>query len=211
LSHQLEQSFVLNIKLSNFKMKQIFGYYVDKPLNNDQLTLKFSPSCVPIKERWRNNGLSADFMADYLTSFFPKDENDPSTVQKQAEVKSATSYIANELLENSMKYCDSSVRFPIIIQLQLDADQIRFFVTNSMNKTSVEAFKAFIEELIVSDPNELYFNQLEKNAENPDSTASGLGLLSMINDYSAMLGWKFDIVQEKPEILAVTTMVQLSI
>ncbi|WP_245912129.1 slr1658 superfamily regulator [Brunnivagina elsteri] len=87
-------------------MNQIFGYYVDKPLNQDQLTLSFSPSSIPIKDRWRNNGLSADFMADYLTSFIPTDENQPSTAQRQSEIKSATSYIANELLENSMKYCD---------------------------------------------------------------------------------------------------------
>lgn len=191
-------------------MKQIFGYYVDKPLNNDQLTVKFSPSSISIKDRWRNNGLSADFMADYLTTFVPKD-NDDVGAQRQAEIKSAASYIANELLENSMKYCDSSVRFPITIQLQLDADQIRFFVTNSIKKESVEGFQAFIEQLMISDSNELYFNQLEKNADNPDNTASGLGLLSMINDYSAMLGWKFEVVQEKPEILAVTTMVQVSI
>ncbi|OKH51841.1 ATP-binding protein [Calothrix sp. HK-06] len=191
-------------------MKEIFGYYVDKPLNNNQLTVKFSPSSIPIKDRWRNNGLSADFMADYLTTFFPKDDSDVGA-RKQAEIKSTASYIANELLENSMKYCDYSVRLPITIQLQLDADQIRFFVTNSINKDSIEGFKAFIEELVVADPQELYFNQLEKNAENADNTASGLGLISMINDYSAMLGWKFEIVQEKPEILAVTTMVQVSI
>lgn len=53
-------------------MTQIFGYYVDKPLSQDELSLRFSPSSIPIKDRWRNNGLSADFMADYLTAFFPK-------------------------------------------------------------------------------------------------------------------------------------------
>jgi hypothetical protein len=192
-------------------MNQIFGYYVDKPLSQDQLNLRFSPSSIPIKDRWRNNGLSADFMADYLTSFIPTNENDPSTAQRQLEIKSATSYIANELLENSMKYCDYNVRCPISIQLQLDADQIRFFVTNSINKSSVDSFIAFVEELMVSDPNELYFRQLENNAEDENSTASGLGLLSMVNDYSAMLGWKFETIQEKPEIITVTTMVQLTI
>jgi hypothetical protein len=191
-------------------MKEIFGYYVDKPLNHDQLTVKFSPSSISIKDRWRNNGLSADFMADYLSTFLPKDDNDIAT-QKQAEIKSTASYIANELLENSMKYCDYSVRFPVIIQLQLDADQIRFFVTNSVNKDSIESFKSFVEEIVVCDPQEMYFNQLEKNAEDPDSKTSGLGLLSMINDYSAMLGWKFEVIQEKPEIFTVTTMVQVSI
>lgn len=198
--------------MDSVNMNQIFGYYVDKPLNQDQLTLKFSPSSIPIKYRWRNNGLSADFMADYLATFIPKEDSDETALeQRQIEIKSAASYIANELLENSMKYCDSSSRYPISIQLQLDADQIRFFVTNSIKKSSVEKFQSFIEELTMSDPNEMYFRQLEKNGEDENSTASGLGLLSMINDYSAMLGWKFQIVQEKPEVIAVTTMVQLTI
>jgi hypothetical protein len=192
-------------------MNNIFGYFVDKPLSQDQLILRFSPSSVPIKERWRNNGLSADFMADYLTSFFPKDDNEPSTIQRHEEIKSATGYIANELLENSMKYCNYSAKFPITIQLQLDADQIRFFVTNSINKSEVDKFVVFIQELMISDPNEMYFQQLEKNAEDENSKTSGLGLLSMVNDYSAMLGWKFQVAQQTPEIIAVTTMVQLTI
>lgn len=192
-------------------MNQIFGYYVDKPLTQDQLILQFTPSSVLIKERWRNNGLSADFMADYVITFFPKDDNDPTKIKRQEEIKSATSYIANELLENSMKYCDYNVKYPIIIQLQLDADQIRFFVKNSIHKLDVDQFIAFIEELMVSDPNEMYFQQLEKNAEDENSTSSGLGLLSMINDYSAMLGWKFQTVKQTPEIITVTTMVQITL
>jgi hypothetical protein len=189
---------------------QIFGYFIDKPLNQDQLTLKFSPSSISIKERWRNNGLSADFMADYLATFVPKDDEDPNSIQRQNELKGAASYIANELLENSMKYCDYRVKYPVTIQLQLDADQIRFFVSNSISAESSQNFIAFIEELTNSDPNEMYFQQLEKSANDETGNSSGLGLLSMINDYSAMLGWKFQLIQEKPEIIAVTTMVQLS-
>jgi hypothetical protein len=191
-------------------MNQIFGYYVDKPLTQDELTLKFSPSSIPIKERWRNNGLSADFMADYLTTFVPKSEDNAITSERQAEIKSAASYIANELLENSMKYCDYSIKYPITIQLQLDADQIRFFVTNSINKLELSKFEAFIKDVMESDPDELYFRQLEKSAEDENSTSSGLGLLSMVNDYSAMLGWKFHSIEERKEAIAVTTMVQLS-
>jgi hypothetical protein len=189
---------------------QIFGYFVDKPLSQDQLTLKFSPSSIPIKERWRNNGLSADFMADYLGTFVPKDDEDPASIQRQNELKGAASYIANELLENSMKYCDYRVKYPVTIQLQLDADQIRFFVSNSISAESATSFISFIEELTNSDPNEMYFRQIENNAEDESGDSSGLGLLSMINDYSAMLGWKFQLIQEKPEIIAVTTMVQLN-
>jgi len=49
--------------------------------------------------------------------------------------------------------------------------------------------------------------QIEKSAEEENSGTSGLGFLTMLNDYSAKLGWKFEIVQEEPKVIAVTTMV----
>jgi hypothetical protein len=49
--------------------------------------------------------------------------------------------------------------------------------------------------------------QIEKSAGEENSGASGLGFLTMINDYSAKIGWKFEIVQKEPKMIAVTTMV----
>ena len=99
-------------------MAQFFGDCIeDIPTSQEYLILGFSPSSVPLKQRWRNNGLSADFLADYLTTFFPGDEENPITVVQQAEIKSAVSYIANELLENAMKFSDENSEQPISIAL----------------------------------------------------------------------------------------------
>ncbi len=88
-------------------MIEIFGDFSESKLNNEEfLIIGFSPTSIPIKQRWRNNGLSADFVADYLTTFFPVSDEDPSTRERQVEIKGAVSYIANELLENAMKYND---------------------------------------------------------------------------------------------------------
>jgi Uncharacterized protein conserved in bacteria len=57
----------------------------------------------------------------------------------------------------------------------------------------------------------MYIEKLEKNAADESSTDSGLGLLTMLNDYSAKMGWKFETVQKDPEVIAVTTMVQLTV
>ena len=48
-------------------MKKIFGNFKENILseNNECLQLSFSPSSIPIQERWKRNGLSADFAADY--------------------------------------------------------------------------------------------------------------------------------------------------
>ncbi|MEG4067829.1 DUF6272 family protein [Microcoleus sp. Pol11C2] len=192
-------------------MSQIFGDFIEQPASQEYLIIGFSPSSVPLKQRWRNNGLSADFLADYLTTFFPGNQDDPSTIERQAEIKSAVSYIANELLENAMKFNDETSEYPIDIKLQLESDGMIFSVANSISPQSVDKFQAYIHQLLTSDPSELYIQRLEKNAADESCTNSGLGLLTMLTDYSAKLGWKFQTVHKDPEVIAVTTMVQLTV
>jgi hypothetical protein len=192
-------------------MIQIFGDFIEQAASQEYLIIGFSPSSIPLKQRWRNNGLSADFLADYLTTFFPGNEDDPSTVNRQAEIKSAVSYIANELLENAMKFNDETSDYPIDIKLQLESNGLIFSVTNSIPPQAVSKFQTYIQELLDSNPTELYLQQLEKNAADDNCTGSGLGLLTMLVDYTAKIGWKFEAVQQDPEVIAVTTMVQLRV
>ncbi|MEG4404522.1 DUF6272 family protein [Microcoleus sp. MON2_D5] len=192
-------------------MTQIFGHFIEQPASQEYLIMGFSPSSVPLKQRWRNNGLSADFLADYLTTFFPRNQDDPSTIERQAEIKSAVSYIANELLENAMKFNDETSEYPIDIKLQLESDGVIFSVANSISPQAVDKFQAYIQQLLSSEPSELYIQRLEKNAADESCTNSGLGLLTMLTDYTAKLGWKFQTVHQDPEVIAVTTMVQLTV
>jgi hypothetical protein len=192
-------------------MTEIFGDFIEPPLTREYLIIGFSPSSVPLKQRWRNNGLSADFLADYLTTFFPGNPEEPQTVEKQAQIKSAISYVANELLENAMKFNDEKSDHPISIRLHLESGRVAFLMTNSIAPAAVNNFQAYIQELTTSDPYEMYINKLEKNAAEENSTSSGLGLLTMINDYEAQIGWKFETVEEEPKLMTVTTMVQLTV
>ena len=192
-------------------MIQTFGDFIEQSASQEYLIIGFSPSSIPLKQRWRNNGLSADFLADYLTSFFPGNKDEPSTIDRQAEIKSAVSYIANELLENAMKFNDETSEYPIDIKLQLESDGVIFSVANSIPPKAVGKFQAYIQQLLASEPSELYIQQLENNAANESCTGSGLGLLTMLSDYTAKIGWKFQTVQKDPELIAVTTMVQLTV
>ena len=192
-------------------MIEIFGDFIERKNSQEYLIVGFSPSSIPLKQRWRNNGLSADFLADYLTTFFPGNQDDSSSLTRQAEIKSAVSYIANELLENAMKFNDENSQYPIDLKLQLHKDGLIFSVANSISPPSVDKFQRYIQKLLVSDPSEMYIEKLEKNAADESSTDSGLGLLTMLNDYSAKMGWKFETVQKDPEVIAVTTMVQLTV
>ena len=192
-------------------MIQIFGDFIEQPTSQEYLIIGFSPSSIPMKQRWRNNGLSADFLADYLTSFFPGNKDEPSTIDRQAEIKSSVSYIANELLENAMKFNNETSEYPIDIKLQLESDGVIFSVVNSISPQAVDKFQAYIQQLLASEPSELYIQQLEKNAADESCTDCGLGLLTMLTDYTAKIGWKFQTVYQDPEVIAVTTLVQLRV
>ena len=186
-------------------MTKIFGDFIEELLESKEyLEIVFSPASVPLKQRWRTNGLSADFMADYFAVFFTKSDI-------QAEVKSAVSFIANELLENAMKFRDETSDYFISVSLKLYEDRLVLVTTNSVNPQALGKFQTFIQELVTCDPGELYIRQLEKNAEDETHIGSGLGFLTMINDYVTKLGWKFETVQKEQEVMIVTTMVQLII
>jgi hypothetical protein len=125
-------------------------------------------------------------------------------------VVDAVSYIANELLENAMKFSFNS-EVSIRIGLYLFQNELRFYVSNSVNPGTVGKFKDRIRELLTGNPDELYIMQLEKNADTDTTGDSGLGFLTILNDYAAELSWKFETVQQEPEIITVVTMVRLPI
>ncbi|WP_293359151.1 MULTISPECIES: DUF6272 family protein [unclassified Microcoleus] len=195
-------------------MIQVFGEFIDQfPPEHDSLELTFTPSSRPIKQRWRNNRVSAHFVADYLSSFLPVDEQDASSEKRIKQSKGAVSYIANELLENAIKFtddnCNHKVRFGIHFIGESDVTAV-IFATNYVQQPAANKLQEFIAELFNSDSDELYLQQLEKNAES-ESETSGLGLLTMINDYSAKIGWKFERMSDGSNMLAITTIVQISV
>ncbi|ERT05309.1 hypothetical protein M595_4734 [Lyngbya aestuarii BL J] len=192
-------------------MSQIFGNFVEISSTDNQefLALGFSPGSIPLQHRWRNNGLSANFMADYVTTFFPKSEDDLTTQHRQAEIQSAVSFIANELLENAMKFSDNRCVYPIQIKINLSQEWLSFLVINSIDPRTISSFQDYIQTLLNSDPQEMYINQIEQNLE--DGQSSRLGYLTMINDYQAHLGWKFETVKLDSEMFIVSTVVQLAI
>jgi hypothetical protein len=202
---------------------EMFGDFIDGRQTQEYLIIGFSPTSIPLKQRWRNSGLSADFLADYVSTFFPSEDDDSG--DKQAEIKDAVSYVANELLENAMKFSYDASKHPVGIGLHLEQDVVRFYVTNCVNPSQLNGFEYFIQEILSEDPDDLYLRQLEKNAAEENESDSGLGFLTMINDYDAKLAWKFETVQEVPQLesevgqlesevgklVSVTTMVQLTI
>jgi hypothetical protein len=190
-------------------MLQIFGDYVEQEHGQEYLVIQFSPTTLPLRQRWRNSGLSADFLADYWATFLPA--RDVSSSERR-EIQGAISYIANELLENTMKFSYKPSDYAVTLGLYLYRDAFRFYASNTIDPLTVEAFQARIQDLLTQEPIELYMRQLEINAADETGGTSCLGLLTMLNDYDARLAWKFQARPHDPEgIIVVTTMVQLTL
>ncbi|MCT7970958.1 slr1658 superfamily regulator [Laspinema olomoucense] len=191
-------------------MIEIFGDFIQNPpLGTEYLILGFSPSSASIKTRWRNNGLSADFVANYLSTFFGDSENQQNPGHKKAESAEIVNYIANELLENAMKFSDSTLPHPTTLEIHLYEDSIILMTKNGINAKQDAELRAFIERLTVSEPEELYLEQLEKNAETDNHSNSRVGYLTIINDYQGKIGWQFERTPEESPGISLTTMVTL--
>ncbi|HAC64353.1 MAG TPA: ATP-binding protein [Cyanothece sp. UBA12306] len=194
-------------------MDKIFGDFLENFIpDQDCLQIIFTPTSTPIKKRWKNNRLSAHFIADYFASFLPIDLHDSKYTERVNNSKNAVSYIVNELLENAMKYNDELSNYKIKIGINFLKDQdlkAVIFCQNSIKYKAVDSFQKYLQELLLCDLEAHYISAIEKNATDPNSENSGLGLLTIINDYSARMGWKFETVLDNPKIITVTTMAQI--
>ncbi len=189
---------------------QIFGAFLNEiPDSDEYLTLNFSPSSAPRNRRWGNYGLSADFLGDYFSAFFPGDEMADPKINHRDTVKATVSYIANELIENAVKYTDETAGLPISIALHLYEHEIIFRVTNYAHQQVVEKYQHYIQEMLNSDPDDFYALQLEKTALG--SGESSMGILTMRSDYGAKFGWMFQGNVTNPNIIQVVVMVRLDV
>jgi hypothetical protein len=171
----------------------------------EYLTLAFSPTNAPLRSRWRNNGLSADFLADYVTTFMPTLDGKPAPETRQNELKHAVTYVANELLENAMKYHQPNVETPIWVHMELRSDQITVSVSNGISAEQALRYQAFVQNLQQGDAGDLLMRQQEESARSSEASVSCLGLLTMIADYDVKLTWNFDVHPAQSKGMTVTT------
>jgi hypothetical protein len=190
-------------------MAQTFGDFVELLAGDGEyLKIGFHPSSIPLQQRWRNNGLSADFLADYLSTFFPGE--DLASAERQSQIKDAVGYIANELLENCMKYSHASRQHLVSIEMFLEPGAITLYTSNGIAPARIVPFQAFIRRLLTEDIDALYTEQLERNADDDEgSSASGMGFLTMLSDYGVKIAWNFSAPSQPGDDVAVTTMVRM--
>jgi hypothetical protein len=188
-----------------------FGHFLTTiPASQEYLTLNFAPASAPQRQqRWKNYGLSADFLGEYFSTFFPGDGMPNSAINRKDTVKATISYIANELLENAVKYSDASASQPISITLHLYNQEIIFQITNHAAQAVAKHYQEFVQEILYSEIAEVYTQQLEKTALGEGG--STMGILTIMNDYGATCGWAFETLDSNPALCRISVMVHLTI
>jgi hypothetical protein len=138
-----------------------------------------------MSHNWRRCGLTADFLARYYSYYFPYREKATDRISRET-AENTISYILNELIENTAKYSDARDK-GVEVRLSLRESDILFQVSNHVTEERAEGFLRLARGLLEGNPEELYVTQLEKNSD-----SSGLGYLTMINDYGVSLGFRVD-------------------
>ncbi len=80
----------------------------------------------------------------------------------------------------------------ILVESSLDGDRFEVKVTNMVDPGTAIRFQEMLVEVTARDPGDLLIERIETNAAASNSSGSGLGLLTLMSDYGARLGWVFD-------------------
>ena len=136
----------------------------------------------PLGVSWQHASETCEFLGDVFALHNAK------AGAEYNDARHSIIYLVNELLENAIKF-----RSPgdIRINCSLEAGKLELTVSNHAAPHVAQRFQGLIEEITTRDPGDLLIERIEANAADEASSASGLGLLTLMNDYGARLGWEF--------------------
>lgn len=136
----------------------------------------------PLDLTWHHASTTSEFLGEFFalrSAALSLDYN---------ETRHSIGYLVNELLENAVKF-----RHPgdISIKTSIEGKRFEIRVSNLIAPETAQRFSALLDEITARDPGELLIERIEANAMDETSSASGLGLLTLMSDYGARLGWRF--------------------
>jgi hypothetical protein len=136
----------------------------------------------PLGVSWQHASETCEFLGDVFALQHARGGAD------YTDARHSIIYLVNELLENAIKF---RVPGAILVSCSLQEGNFELTVSNDTAADVATRFQALIEEITSRDPGELLIERIEANAADENSSASGLGLLTLMNDYGARLGWDF--------------------
>lgn len=135
----------------------------------------------PLDLSWHHCGVTSDFLGEYFSRSCDRSID-------AVDARHSISYMINEILENAIKFRHGG---DIEIRSSLEGETFEIQIVNCVNPDTATRFQAHLTDLLQREPGELLLERIEENALNPDSSGSGLGLLTLMSDYGAKLGWSF--------------------
>jgi hypothetical protein len=159
-------------------MDAILGDYAAGGLSA-AVSLTLYPDSFPV--RWSQASATADFVAGYLGA--------APACRGREGLRGSLGYVLNELVENAVKF---SAPGPISVAAGVTGGEVVLLVQNPLSAARAAELRPRLEELCQGDPAELLVARVEANAEDPTAPVSGLGFLTMMTDYGARLGWRFE-------------------
>jgi hypothetical protein len=189
----------------------ILGTYRDPARHAETLALRFSSAMLAPQRQWLNNSVIAHFVAEYWRTLATAYQS--CAIDQIGDVAESVSYIANELLDNAMKYgsLKTAHATQIALRLSIFSQNIDLYVTNASVPQQWRSFQDYLATFLTEEPEQYYFRQMEANAASRELTVSRLGLLSILCDYHGQLGWKFEAPSPQCPDYLVTTMVHMPI
>lgn len=136
----------------------------------------------PLGVSWQHASETCEFLGDVFALRHARDGAD------YTDARHSIIYLVNELLENAIKF---RVPGDICLECSLAGGNFELTVSNDTSPDSAGRFQALLGEITSRDPGELLIERIEANAADENASGSGLGLLTLMNDYGARLGWDF--------------------
>jgi hypothetical protein len=134
--------------------------------------------------KWSHCSSTADFLSHYF------DGVSGSTLDAAArrDLVHSVAYLANELVENAVKF-----RAPgdVVVEAGIDAGDFLLRISHHILPETSERFRALLAEIAGGDAGELLIQRIEANAAGDNAAGSGLGLLTLRNDYGVRISWQF--------------------
>lgn len=134
--------------------------------------------------RWSHAGRLADYVARYFATYLRVVGE-----RIQAEGGAFLAYAVNELVENAVKFGQGG---RIEISASVRGSELMLLVVSEAPADTAARYRGVVEEIAAGDPLMLFMERVERNAAEGPSAGSGLGLLTMMTDYGARLGWCFE-------------------
>lgn len=142
---------------------------------------------LPARPPWQ----VADRVSRYVAEFLEPDLNRLcGSPEAGSALAGDVAYAVNELLENAAKY---SLPGAVQFAAALAEDEVILSLSHAVATPHAERYRSRAIDMVTLDPMEMLLATVERNAlrEGESESASGLGLLSLMSDYGARLGFAF--------------------